>query len=193
MKTRWRRLLIAFFFIFLLHSLFLLVKKESSDYTTFSEESLSIQKTSEFRIELIKRKKNKKNKSKPQLKENMVLEEDVKKDEDILSDDAINQKKSSQYEKSLTSYQVQVLRAIEKNKYYPSREKRRGHEGRVTVGFVINSNGIMSKLIILHQSSYENLDEAALESVRNAAPFKKFPKQIIENELVFNIHIDFIL
>jgi TonB family protein len=193
MNSRWRRLLIGIVVIILFHSVSLLFKKYNDNFVTFSPDSISYQKSNDFRIELIKRKKTQELKPKLTSQENAILIEEPEVEEAVLSDDDINQEKSSRSEKSVESYQVRVLTAIEKNKYYPPREKRRRSEGRVTVGFVILNDGSMSKLIILRSSNYDALDDAALNAVRKSAPFKEFPKSILESELVFNVHIDFIL
>lgn len=65
--------------------------------------------------------------------------------------------------------------------------------GEVFVTFVIKSDGALSGLQVLEAKSAANdfLREVGLKSVREAAPFPPFPKDLSYPELTFNVSISF--
>lgn len=71
---------------------------------------------------------------------------------------------------------------------YPSQARRRGISGRSDVVFTINADGSISDLSIRATSGSEILDNAALEAVKKAAPFKAPPALArIAIPVVFNL------
>jgi protein TonB len=60
---------------------------------------------------------------------------------------------------------------------YPSQARREGIQGAVQVAFTIHTDGSVSGLELRKSSGYEVLDQAALEAVRKAAPFRKPPAE----------------
>ena len=72
-------------------------------------------------------------------------------------------------------YFDRIRTAIERNKQYPMRARRRQLEGRVMVAFAIDKKGGISNLTVLQGSGFSVLDAAALSAVRAAAPFAEPP------------------
>jgi protein TonB len=71
---------------------------------------------------------------------------------------------------------------------YPSRARQRGISGRSDVVFTINTDGSISDLGVRATSGSEILDNAALEAVKRAAPFKAPPALArIAIPVVFNL------
>lgn len=58
---------------------------------------------------------------------------------------------------------------------------------------VLNSSGLLVKVQILSESGVHDLDEAAIEAFRSAAPFPNPPKGIVENDGTVKIRWDFVL
>ncbi len=58
---------------------------------------------------------------------------------------------------------------------------------------VLNDNGVLVKVQVLHDSGVHDLDEAAIEAFRAAAPFPHPPDGIIDEEGTIKIRWDFIL
>jgi periplasmic protein TonB len=75
-------------------------------------------------------------------------------------------------------YIADAKRRIANHKFYPNSAKRRSIEGRVGFKISINPNGTIMSLKIIQSSGSEILDDAALHSVRNAAPFKTLQKTL---------------
>jgi protein TonB len=84
----------------------------------------------------------------------------------------------------LTAYAVGVKAQVLKYKRYPATAERLGQTGDVQVGFTIAADGALAAVRIKASSGWEELDEAALETVRSAAPFEPIPAETGRNELL---------
>lgn len=58
---------------------------------------------------------------------------------------------------------------------------------------VLNSTGLLVKVQVLSESGVHDLDEAAIEAFRSAAPFPNPPKGIVETDGTVKIRWDFVL
>jgi protein TonB len=72
-------------------------------------------------------------------------------------------------------YMAVVLQLIERNKRYPDRARRFRIQGRVKVAFTITPEGGVEKLAVTRGARSEDLNTAAMEAVRRAAPFPRPP------------------
>jgi protein TonB len=70
-----------------------------------------------------------------------------------------------------TAYYARIREGLERNKEYPHLARRARMEGSVTVQFQILGNGSPDALRVTKSSGYGVLDESALRTVRNSAPF----------------------
>lgn len=64
------------------------------------------------------------------------------------------------------------------NRYYPEASVRYGIFGRLKLLVVINQDGSLEETRVLSSSGYAVLDEAAIKTVRMAAPFAPFPAEL---------------
>lgn len=80
---------------------------------------------------------------------------------------------------------------IEKNKKYPEFAKRTQLEGTVTLKFIITLNGDVKNTEIAKSSRHPVLDEAAMEALKDAAPFPKPPAQLFKEEIPLQVSIVF--
>lgn len=80
---------------------------------------------------------------------------------------------------------------IEQNKKYPKRAKRRHIEGRVKIQFVVTNEGLIKFLKIVKRAKDRDLNKAALNAVRNAAPFPRPPSDLLEDALHMEITLVF--
>lgn len=80
---------------------------------------------------------------------------------------------------------------IESCKRYPQSARSRWIEGRVTLRFVITADGQLSSLEIVKQARHTSLDKAALNAVRDAAPFPRPPSSLFKGPLHVEITILF--
>ncbi len=86
------------------------------------------------------------------------------------SSSAKNQNSSSSGEKI-----AELLRrlhvAIQQHQHYPASALQMHKQGKVTLSFMLLTNGYINNLTLLKSSGVQSLDEAALTAVRDAVPF----------------------
>ncbi|SMO48521.1 outer membrane transport energization protein TonB [Balnearium lithotrophicum] len=86
------------------------------------------------------------------------------------------------------NYLKEVLKRIEKHKYYPYIARLNEEEGKVKIQITIGKNGQLKKFKILESSGYIHLDRAAVKTVKRASPFPKPPSK---REETINVIINF--
>lgn len=91
----------------------------------------------------------------------------------------------------LKSFAMSVRRRIESKKEYPIAAQTAELEGRTEVRMTILKDGRLEKVEIAESSGYEILDRAALQSVRNAAPFPPIPKATKRDKIEMGITLVF--
>jgi protein TonB len=64
-----------------------------------------------------------------------------------------------------------ILRRVEELKRYPASARVDRAEGKVVVKAVINEDGSLGEVEVFQSSGYPTLDKAAVETMRQAAPF----------------------
>lgn len=84
-------------------------------------------------------------------------------------------------------YVKHIYSKIEKVKYYPDDAKKNGITGKVKVSFVIRNDGELKDVKLISTSGNTLLDNAAIITVKNAAPFKRFTESV--KEILFNLPI----
>ena len=89
------------------------------------------------------------------------------------------------------TYDALVATKIEQNKTYPPIALRKRKTGAVKVGFVINALGELQSSAILQKSPHSPFNTAALNAIKNAAPFPPFPKEITEETRAYSTTITF--
>ena len=92
---------------------------------------------------------------------------------------------------ALQKYLEIVRKKIESNKRYPIFAMNTGIEGRCGVILTILSNGHLEKAEIADSSGNELLDNSALESVRNSAPFPSIPSEVGRDKINMSISLLF--
>lgn len=80
---------------------------------------------------------------------------------------------------------------IHRVKEYPESARSRHIQGRVMVKFVLLADGSLKDVQVVKSSRHKNLDEAAVNAVKKAAPFPKPPVSLFETPVTFQIHILF--
>lgn len=76
---------------------------------------------------------------------------------------------------SLRRYQALVRGRIQAQVAYPDRAKSAGYEGTVKMRVVIDARGELTGATVKVSSGFADLDDAALDAVRRAAPFAEPP------------------
>jgi periplasmic protein TonB len=80
---------------------------------------------------------------------------------------------------------------IESRKRYPQSAKTRGVEGRVTIRFVLKTDGSVQEVTIAKGSKSRDLNMAAMAAVQNAAPFPRPPSNIFKGDQPLELTIVF--
>ncbi len=91
------------------------------------------------------------------------------------------------------AYKARVRQAVAEHKHYPKLARRMQEEGRVVVEFTLESSGALVAVRIKQGSGSELLDEAALQAVRDAAPFAPFPEGSTRQRWEFTLPLSFML
>jgi len=82
--------------------------------------------------------------------------------------------------KAQENFLILIRRKIERAKYYPRWSRQKGFEGIVRVEFIIGDGGDVKDAKIVEPSGCKMLDEAALTTIKRAAPFSGLPKELGE-------------
>ncbi len=84
-----------------------------------------------------------------------------------------------------TSYKSYALSRIASKKKYPVSARSKGQEGKVKLVAVINKDGILCECSIVSPCDCDALNEAAVNAVKKASPFKKMKEGMTELKLSF--------
>lgn len=114
-------------------------------------------------------------------------EEEVEEQEEITAEEA------AAVEKATSTYKEYVLSRISAKKVYPMAARAKGQTGRVKMHITIQPDGTVSFLEITRPTPYELLNDAAMNAVNKAAPFKKMPDGMKMKALDFVFAMDFML
>jgi periplasmic protein TonB len=93
----------------------------------------------------------------------------------------------------LAIYAGGVKASILRHKAYPAVAERLSHEGAVKVSFTIDSGGSLLSATVRSSSGFDELDQAALDAVQNAAPFDEIPQETGKSQLSLSITLKFSL
>lgn len=88
-------------------------------------------------------------------------------------------------------YYQMVQMKIEAKKQYPKIARQQNQEGRVTVYFIVGPDGGVSDVKVVKGSRFKTLDDAALEAVRNSAPFLVPPPALFRGPVKLQLSIVF--
>lgn len=83
-----------------------------------------------------------------------------------------------------------ILRRVEDLKHYPSSARVDRAEGRVVVRAVINEDGSVGDVEVSQSSGHQGLDKAAVETMRQAAPFQ-LPRPLGQPRMTIRIPMNY--
>ncbi|QKF66151.1 energy transduction protein TonB [Arcobacter venerupis] len=134
------------------------------------------EKKVEKKIEEIKEVKQEINNAVPQMNTSDI--KSVEKDIDPSLKDALE-----------NEYLAKIRMIIEKNKIYPKSAKRLNQMGKVNVCFVISKDGHIQDIKVVKKSSFERLDEAAIEILTKINSFEPIPEKLNKNSWEITVPI----
>lgn len=147
------------------------------------------------KIDVIGAEKKLKNKEEKDKK----TEEPKAEEKEVLSQEVSEQKPQEEVKvvdsssEEMMRYQDIVKERIQKARRYPVWARSRGIEGAVEVEFTVLSNGACSDTVLIVFSGSKILDEEAVQTVKRAAPFPAFPKELGKALLHMRVAIVFSL
>lgn len=92
---------------------------------------------------------------------------------------------------ALRQFLTLIRKKIESRKKYPMSARNAGIEGRSEVKITILKDGQLEKVEIIDSSGSEILDNAALESVREANPFPPIPSNLGRDKIEMSVYLTF--
>ena len=89
------------------------------------------------------------------------------------------------------NYLEMIVLKIEANKRYPDAAKSMRQEGRVAVAFTVTPAGRVQDIHIEKPCRHELLNQAAVQAVRDAAPFPRPPVKFFKHDIPLKLNIIF--
>jgi protein TonB len=94
---------------------------------------------------------------------------------------------------AVSNYPGKIVTRLRRALRYPPQARRQGLSGEVHVRFTVASNGSVSTVSIARSSGSPILDEAALATVKRAAPFPPIPSEAGRTSWPFTVPLAFTL
>ncbi len=88
-------------------------------------------------------------------------------------------------------YRHKVVRAIEKNKFFPKRAKRMRKGGDILIEFTLNRDGSLFDLKVLEATGHDSLKEAAKKAIQISAAFPPFPEKSSRESWTFQTRLEY--
>lgn len=108
-----------------------------------------------------------------------------------IPEDQLSVSDSVSMESAADNYMEMIRLRIERFKKYPHLARTKHMEGMATLRFTITRGGKLKGSELVRSTRHKILDRAALEAVRDAAPFPPLPESISGGELTLEIAIVF--
>ncbi|MDR0622960.1 MAG: TonB family protein [Treponema sp.] len=97
-------------------------------------------------------------------------------------------------EDAISRYLAMIRGLIDKRKNYPYQARRQEQEGTVLIRFTVTRQGrLAGEPAVEKKSRHERLNASAIEAVKNAAPYPPFPGEIGDDEMIFQVAVNFSL
>lgn len=92
---------------------------------------------------------------------------------------------------SVSNYPGKVHRKVSRAIRYPKQARAKRLRGQAVVSFVVRSNGSVSGIRVARSSGHSILDNAAVDTVRRAAPFPPIPSGAGRSSWAFSVPLAF--
>ena len=89
------------------------------------------------------------------------------------------------------SYTKELLLLIQSRHVYPRLAQRMKHSGSILIRLSVFKDGSIREAVIVQNSAYQSLNEAAQKLIDGLVRLKPFPENIKEQEWIFNIPIEY--
>lgn len=116
---------------------------------------------------------------------------EVPEKEKEASSQAIVERIDDSFKKSFLRYQDSIKQKIQEEKTYPRAALRVGYQGAARIAFKVLPSGRIENLRLVQSSGFKDLDQEALDAVKRASPFRRFPEDLKESEIEAEVDIVF--
>jgi protein TonB len=91
----------------------------------------------------------------------------------------------------LEKYRLALIDAAKRYKRYPIRAVEKGWKGRVEIRLVVGSDGTIKSTLIRRSSTYQILDDQALDMVKKSTRAEPIPSALRGREFTLDIPVIF--
>ncbi len=91
----------------------------------------------------------------------------------------------------LDAYRLALIDAAKRYRRYPVQAMERGWQGRVEIRVVIGADGMIKRTLVKTSSSYQILDDQALDMVKRGKPLTQIPSALRGREFSVDIPVIF--
>lgn len=90
------------------------------------------------------------------------------------------------------SYLNELIKIVESHKFYPALSRKLGEVGEVGIRFTVDSSGRLLAVILESKSSFDRLNQAAVQAVKDVGLFPRFPSTLNEQKLDLALSLKYI-
>lgn len=91
----------------------------------------------------------------------------------------------------LRQYHLALGRTASQFRHYPPAAREAGRQGRVTMRLTVGDNGLPPRISLLGSSQHAELDQAALDMLRQSAAHTPLPESLRGRDFTIDLAIDF--
>ena len=97
------------------------------------------------------------------------------------------------FEKLWSEYSYLIRMRVASAKIYPQSAREKNQQGKATLSLKLGKDGSVLKVSIGNSSGYEVLDQAAIDAIKDAAPYPQIPEKLNKQYVLLKLPISFIL
>jgi len=97
------------------------------------------------------------------------------------------------FEKLWSEYSYLIRMRVASAKIYPQSAREKNQQGKATLSLKLGKDGSVLKVSIGNSSGHEVLDQAAIDAIKDAAPYPQIPEKLNKQYVLLKLPISFIL
>lgn len=112
--------------------------------------------------------------------------------EEVVDSSGVSGQVTSQQELTAEElYKIEIARALNSKKSYPSMARRLRQQGRVIVQFNVTREGKIIEARVVQSSPFKTLNQSAKDLVNGLKKLNPFPKEIKKATWLFQVPVDY--
>jgi len=97
------------------------------------------------------------------------------------------------FEKLWSKYSYLIRMKVASAKIYPESARVKNHQGKAILSLKLGKDGSILKVSVGSSSGHKALDQAAIDAIKDAAPYPKIPDKLNKQYVLLKLPITFIL